>query len=306
MATAKKVSKTSKKKPVIGFIGQGWIGKNYADDFEKRGYSVVRYALEEPYRANKEKIKDCDITLIAVPTPTTSKGFDVSIVENALSIIGKGKIAVIKSTMLPGMTRLMQKKFPKITVLFSPEFLNVVSAAHDAAHPFSNIVGIPKDDATHHMAAEQVLEVLPFAPFQLITLSEEAEVYKYAHNVSGVIQVLTYNAMYDVAEHFKVQWSPIQRALEADPMVSNWYIKPVHKSGRGAGGECFIKDFAAFTHLYANTIPKKEGIAFLRAAEKKNIMLLTDTNKDLNLLQSVYGPRVLKQKSKTKSSRVRK
>ena len=26
----------------IGFIGQGWIGKNYADDFDARGYAVVR------------------------------------------------------------------------------------------------------------------------------------------------------------------------------------------------------------------------------------------------------------------------
>ena len=35
----------------IGVIGQGWIGKNYADDFEKRGYRVVRYALEPAYAA---------------------------------------------------------------------------------------------------------------------------------------------------------------------------------------------------------------------------------------------------------------
>ena len=40
----------------IGFIGQGWIGKNYADDFERRGLEVVRYALEEPYVKNKDKI----------------------------------------------------------------------------------------------------------------------------------------------------------------------------------------------------------------------------------------------------------
>ena len=26
----------------IGFIGQGWIGQNYADDFERRGFEVVR------------------------------------------------------------------------------------------------------------------------------------------------------------------------------------------------------------------------------------------------------------------------
>lgn len=54
---------------LIGFVGQGWIGKNYADDFEERGFSVIRYSLEEPYVANKERIKDCDMVFIAVPTP---------------------------------------------------------------------------------------------------------------------------------------------------------------------------------------------------------------------------------------------
>ena len=44
------------KNKKIGFIGQGWIGKNYSDDFEKRGYEIVRYSLEEPYVKNKEKI----------------------------------------------------------------------------------------------------------------------------------------------------------------------------------------------------------------------------------------------------------
>ena len=58
MAVAKKSSKKALKKPLIGFIGQGWIGKHYADDFEKRGYEVIRYALEEPYRANRARVGD--------------------------------------------------------------------------------------------------------------------------------------------------------------------------------------------------------------------------------------------------------
>lgn len=279
---------------LIGFIGQGFVGKNYANDFEKRGYNIVRYALEEPYRDNKDKIKDCDIVFIAVPTPTRKNGFDLSIVENALGLIGKGKIAVIKSTILPGMTRMLQKKFPRIIILFSPEFLNVSTAAHDAANPFSNIVGLPSKTAKHKDAAEAVHSVLPHAPFKHISTSEEAELYKYAHNVSGFMQVLTYNMMYDVARHYGADWNAILPALEADPMISNWYIRPIHKSGRGAGGACFIKDFAAFAKLYRDTVGKKEGIALLKAAEKKNIMLLLGTNKDLDLLEGVYGPSIVK------------
>ena len=63
----------SKRKLLIGFIGQGFVGKNYADNFERRGFSVVRYALEDPYRANKKKIRECDVVFICLPTPTTAR-----------------------------------------------------------------------------------------------------------------------------------------------------------------------------------------------------------------------------------------
>src|SRR3989338_2944067 len=123
---------TSKKgkviKPLVGFIGQGFVGKAYADEFEKRGFKGVRYSLEEPYRANKEKIKECDIVFIAVPTPTVPLeasgevgrhplGFDDSIVRASLALVGKSKTAVIKSTLLPYTTARLQKDFPDIYVM---------------------------------------------------------------------------------------------------------------------------------------------------------------------------------------------
>src|SRR3989338_1490205 len=119
--------KNKQNKPLIGFVGQGYVCKNYADDFENRGYSVVRYSLEEPYRGNKDLIKDCDVVFVAVPTPSTPKGFDASIVDGALKLIGKGKIAIIKSTVVPGTTRKLQARHSGITVLFCPEFLSVAT-----------------------------------------------------------------------------------------------------------------------------------------------------------------------------------
>ena len=64
-----KREKEGKEEPLIGFIGQGFIGKNYADDFVRRGYKVVRYARGAEFAKNKIKIKECDIVFIAVPTP---------------------------------------------------------------------------------------------------------------------------------------------------------------------------------------------------------------------------------------------
>src|SRR3954471_23712225 len=97
-------------KPTIGFVGHGYVGKNYADNFAARGFPVIRYSLEEPYVANKDKIKQSDIVIIAVPTPTTPKGFDASIIEEALPLLKAGAVALIKSTVTPGTTRRLQKK----------------------------------------------------------------------------------------------------------------------------------------------------------------------------------------------------
>ena len=98
----------------IGFIGQGWVGKNLANDMEARGFDVVRYALEEPYTHNGGDIKDCDIVFIAVPTPTTPQGFDDSVLRQAVKLVGSQKTAVIKSTVLPGTTESIQKENPDL------------------------------------------------------------------------------------------------------------------------------------------------------------------------------------------------
>lgn len=280
-------------KPLIGFIGQGFVGKNYADDFEARGYRTVRYALEEPYRANKSRIKDCDVVFIGVPTPTlpanSSTAFDDSIVRAAVGLVGKGKIAVIKSTILPGTTADIQKQYPDRIVLYSPEFLSEATAAYDAAHPFSTIVGMAVDDARHREAAERVAGLLPKAPFSLISTSTEAEFIKYAHNGSGYVQIVFFNLLHDLAKKLDADWAPIEQALAADIYICNRYAKPVHKSGRGAGGHCFIKDFAAFRGLYEKLAGDAAGVAALAALEEKNIQLLKASGKDLDLLRGVYG-----------------
>ncbi|RJQ34459.1 hypothetical protein C4568_02265 [Candidatus Parcubacteria bacterium] len=287
------------KKPLIGFIGQGWIGSAYADNFEERGYEVVRYALEKKYVKNKDRIAECDIVFIAVWTPTTPKGFDISVVESVLPLIGKGKTAVIKSTILPGTTQMLQKKFPDITVLFGPEFLSIASHVHDAAHPFVNLVGMPVEDSKHYLAAERVMKVLPKAPHQAICKSAEAEIFKYTHNASGYTQVILFNLMYDLAEKFGANWDVINRAVQADPLISKRYSNPVHKSGRGAGGGCFIKDMAALRGHFKKHLPKdKMALNVLSAMEAKNIELLTSTDKDLDLLEGVYGKGVLKNKKR--------
>lgn len=290
-----------KSKPLVGFIGQGWIGKNYANDFEARGFNTVRYALEDTYKQNKEKILDCDITLIAVPTPTKPEGFDDSILREALKNIGKGRIAVIKSTTIPGTTVKVQMDFPDITILHSPEFLTEKTAAYDASHPNRNIIGIPKDTSEHKKSAELVLSILPKAPYSKIMSSLESELVKYAGNCFLYSKVVFVNILHDLVESSGGNYDTVREAMINDPRIGESHTRPIHTSGhseselkmeRGAGGHCFIKDFEAFRTFYKSQIGVDDSFALLTKMAQCNNNLLKSTNKDLDLLKDVYGEKM--------------
>lgn len=277
---------------LIGFIGQGFIGKHMADDFENRGYQTVRYAMEEPYIANKDRIADCDITFIAVPTPTTPEGFDFSIIRSVMSLIGKGKIAVIKSTILPGTTETLQADFPDIVVMHSPEFLREKTAAEDTAHPERNIVGISADTPELHRKAQQVLDTLPAAPYSIVTMSKNAECIKYIGNSFLYVKVLFMNLAYDFVTANGGNWETVREAVTHDSRIGTSHTNIVNDSGRGAGGHCFIKDFEAFLREFIASDADAGTLAVLEAMRAKNNQLLLSTHKDLDLLRGVYGDNI--------------
>ena len=283
----------------IGFIGQGWIGKHYADDFENRLYDVVRYALEEPYSKNKDAIKECGIVFVAVPTPTTPEGYSYEPVRDALSIIAPGTTVVIKSTLYPGTTDALQESFPKLFIMHSPEFLREEKAAHDAAHPDRNLIGIPKNTPVFKNRAKTVLKVLPEAPYNQIMNAREAELVKYAGNCFLYTKVVFMNLLYDLVEREGGNWEQFREAFIKDPRIGVSHTTPVHKSGhdteaikakRGAGGHCFIKDFEAFRLLTKSRLADdKKAHELLTAMVAYNNQLLLQSDKDIDLLKGVYG-----------------
>ena len=66
-----------------------------------------------------------------------------------------------------------------------------------------------------------------------------------------------------------------------------------HEDGRGAGGNCFIKDFAAFREYTEKINGNSLDLEFLKKAEEKNIELLVNSGKSLNLLEGVYGKEII-------------
>jgi UDPglucose 6-dehydrogenase len=281
------------KKQIIGFIGQGWIGKNYADDFEDRGYQIVRYDIEK-YKKNKAKIKNCDIVFIAIPTPSSlRKGFDyvdVDINETLFKVIRDdtkdGQIIVIKSTVMPGTTKILQDTFPHRYIIHSPEFLTEKTARYDVSNPSMNIVGYT--DISKCKAGD-VMKILPCAPYEQMVDCNHSEMLKYMINCWFYMKVLTMNTFYDVAKAKELDYNKLIDMMGADKRVGRTHLVAEHQGGRGAGGHCFIKDFAAFRSLYGKNVRNKfYGDSLLHAAEEYNKYLLNNSGKDKELLEGVY------------------
>ena len=280
----------------IGFIGQGWIGKNYADNFEKRGFEVVRYSLEPKYKNNRDLIKDCEITFIAVPTPTTEKGFDYSFVESALNILGDGHMAVIKSTLVPNTTVYLQSKYPDIFIYHSPEFLSERSVLEDVENPHANVVGYAIDSEIHKEKAKKIISILPKSNFDLVCSALEAELIKYSRNIHGYFEILFYNMFYDFVSSYGADYDTVNEYIKNDPLHLSRYSTPFHASGhdlenpkRGAGGHCFIKDYKAFVKEFEQINGDDGHLQILKSLEQKNNELLIKSNKDLDILKNVYG-----------------
>lgn len=275
----------SKKDLLIGFIGQGFIGKNYADDFEERGYKIVRYD-DRTYSANKELIKKCDIVLIAVPTPSIKEKFQDGIIKEVLKLVGDNKIAVIKSTIQIGTTDKMQALYPKKYIIHSPEFLTEKTAAYDARHPNRNIIGYTNKSKK---VAGDALSVMAKSAVNIVIPCKEAELIKYANNILLYIKVITANSIADLCLSNGLDYKVVQESLKGDPRIGTTHLDVLHDSGRGAGGHCFIKDFSAYKEMHKKSKTGKELLEFLSAVEKYNQKLLIKSKKDLNILSEVYN-----------------
>lgn len=292
----------------IGFIGQGFIGKAYADDFEQRGHTVVRYGLQEEYVGNKDAIAECDVVFVAVNAATIPSGdkrddghpavrFDDSNVRSVIALTRPGAIVVVKSTLPPGMTVSLQEQYPDRLVMHSPEFLLETTAAKDASHPERNIVGIPKDTQEHREAAQKVLSLLPKANHELITDSINAELIKYGSNAYLYLKIVFSNIFFQLAEKHDADWEVIRTGIGADPRIGPAHMDlhlatdpPGVYNRRGAGRSCFIKDWAHLSELFAEEFPDdKNTIAALRGLEYKNAELLCAYNRYIDLVKGVYG-----------------
>jgi UDPglucose 6-dehydrogenase len=149
-------------------------------------------------------------------------------------------------------------------VLFNPEFLTEVTADQDMSYPDRQIVGYTKQSYT---VAQDVLHLLPLAPFERIIPATEAEMVTYYGNTWFAVKVSFANEMYDVCKKLGIEYDRVMECAAADKRIGRTHLEVWHKGYRGYGGKCLPKDmkaFIAFARSLGIALPVHE------AAEKVN------------------------------------
>src|SRR3990167_6985618 len=295
----------------IGIMGVGMVGgqlmRYFIEDQKYQRRKDIFLFDVDPQKGYADAINAASIVFMCVPTPRhpDTGACDLSVLRDAVGRLMEPKVIVLKSTIPPGTTELMQKTFPQHKFLFSPEFLTESRAWEDMMRPDRQIVGHTSSSQEH---ASMVLGLLPKAFFSspgtlgAYTFTRlnatEAELGKYAGNTFGALKVAFANILADFCgmmeaeykrngEDEPVQYDNVRMILAHDHRIGDAWLDVDHGLYRGFGGYCFPKDVSALIahgkelleklpekHPHKNQYEK--GIRFLEAMWEYNKELLAE------------------------------
>ncbi len=247
------------KKIKVGIIGNGFVGEAQAFAFSSIA-DVYIYDIN-PLKSKDllEDIHKCDYVFICVPTPMLRDGSqDISYVEQVFKFTTKKPIYILKSTVIPGTTDSLVKKYPSIKLVFSPEFLTERTAKLDMLTQARIILG-GKNENVHEV---KKLFLKRFKNKHIIeTDSKTAELVKYMNNTFFATKVSIMNEFKLLCDKIGANWDDALNGFSSDGRVGDSHLNvPGHDGKLGYGGTCFPKDvkalliYAASLNINLNTI----------------------------------------------------
>lgn len=243
----------------IGFIGMGFVG-NSTHHFISKNFETVPYdKFKEPYTENKDKLSECSIFFIALPTPMNKNGEnDLSYIYDGMNLlkslnIEENSTVIIRSTIVPGSTRKLSEDFPNFNLVFNPEFLREKHAIEDSENMNRVVLGCNNNESFQKI--KEIYETfLPNAKY-FKTSFETAEMIKYAANTFLATQIIMANELYKISEKSKVNYNDVIEVLALDDRIGKNLKVPGPDNDFGFGGKCFPKDVNAL-------IKYSEGIGY--------------------------------------------
>ena len=265
----------------IGIIGNGFVGSSVAFGFSPQtgcDAEVKIYDKDESKSTHSltEVVNDSDYIFLSVPTPSNQDGsislnilFDVfkEINEVIDYEADKQPVIMIRSTVTPGTTAKIQQDYPKMYIVFNPEFLTERSAKFDFINQSRFIVGGSWGSTTK---VENLYKLRFGDSIPVIkTNYETAEMIKYMNNCFFATKVSFLNEMYQIAEKCGANWEEAVEGFVRDGRIGHSHMSVPGPDGKfGFGGSCFPKDIQAMIH-FANSLGVEPSV--LNGAWDKNL-----------------------------------
>lgn len=236
------------------------VGSAMRHGLVRIGHTITAYDIKHPETSLKD-ILHTDLVFICVPTPSAADGTcDTSIVEQVVGDLAKEEytgLVVIKSTVEPGTTEKLSKKYPKLRLAFCPEFLREKAQYVDfVENHHICVIGVSTDEDY-----ELLREAHGSLPKNVARMSPtEAELSKYFWNVFNALRIVYANQFYDVAKAVGADYQKIKNALVKHPSISDAYLE-ANENMRGFGGNCLPKDTLAFARYAAEHLDMSKGLS---------------------------------------------
>ena len=271
------------RKENLGVIGQGFVGSAVTEGM-KSYFNLLAYDKDPEKFSNVSGIfnivEETDTTFLCVPTPMKLSGeCDLSIVRKALDEISgcvealnkKEYIVVIKSTIPPGTTVMLNEEYSNLDIVFNPEFLTEANAINDYLNQNRIIVGGERPGSTRVKAI--FAKAFPKVPI-IKTSSTIAETIKYVTNTFLAMKVSYANEINSLCQALNIDYDKVIEYARYDDRLGNshWSV-PGPDGDFGFGGHCFPKDIAALQFLSSQL---NVDTTMLNATITKNTMVRTD------------------------------
>ena len=302
------MSKT--KKQTVGIIGRGFVGNAVAEGL-KHAFDVQCYDTRQELTTTasiKHLCSLADVVFVCVPTPMKQTGqCDISIIESVIAEInrdGNCTTVVIKSTVPPGTTEMLNNKFANScrnqsgisAILFNPEFLTEANAVNDFKQQDRIILGAPEHATldSSNVAASRLdaLYETAYPHVKRVWLNTtEAELVKYVTNCYLAMKVSYSNELYQICQKIGISYGNVIDAATLDERLGKSFWKvpgPVLVDGKpafGFGLSCFPKDINSLIFK-----AKELGVnpTMLEAVWQKNLEVRPQEQRDWEKMEKAF------------------
>jgi len=197
-----------------------------------------------------ENIKESEIILIAVGTPTGENGdADLTFVHQCAreisEFISPNTQIIIKSTVPVGTCDEVEDIIKEnclhseFSVISNPEFLREGNAINDFINPDRIVIGT--NDQTSREIMINLYKNIINEDKILFTSRRSSELIKYASNSMLAMRIIFINEIADLCEKIGTNVTDIAKGIGLDKRIGPHFLEP----GPGFGGSCFPKDARA-------------------------------------------------------------